>query len=154
LQTDREASPSILGNKITVPKDDWEFIVNIAKQHANISDATLTALKKHKNDTDEMKRCQSLYLAVAVEVAALGYAEKSKLEQSVQDVLKNIEDSRLVSWAIDDMFNGKPSGLDEILEKRKAKIIAKYNLAKKLRDYNQPSVTPQKMKKQKSDIDR
>jgi hypothetical protein len=150
----REASPSILGNKITVLKEDWEFIINIAKQHANISDVTLAALKKHKSDTDEMKRCQSLYLAVAVEVAALGYAGKSKLEQSVQDVLKDIEDNRLVSWAIDDMFNGKPSDLEEILEKRKAKITAKYNLAKKLREYNQPAVTHQKTEKQSNDLDR
>ena len=86
---------------------------------------------------------------MASEVAAIThYGDRSKLKHAVQDVLKDVEDWRVVAWLVDDMINHKPSDLDEILEIRQAKITKKYNHAKKMRDYNQPTVTPQKAKKQ------
>jgi len=85
-----------------------------------------------------LKRCQSLYLVVAPEVAAIThFGDISKLKQRVQEVLKNVVDDRVVLWAIDDMLGHKPSSLDEILEARKAKTRQKVNPARKSRDYNQ-----------------
>ena len=147
----KEAKPSTFGGKITVTKEDWDFIVRIARQHARISEATLAALEKHSNDTAMLQRCQALYTAVASEVASIKhYGDRSKLKHAVQDVLKDVVDSRVVSWAIDDMLEHKPSSLDEILEAREAKIAQKHSLAKKLKNYNQPNPTPQKKVKQKS----
>ena len=107
-------------------KVDWDFIINIASQHAKISDTTLAALEKHNEVTNTLKHCQSLYLAVALEVAALGYSDREKLTHAVQDVLKGIVDWRPVSWMIDDMVNRKPSNLADILKTREAKISRKY----------------------------
>jgi len=45
------------------------------------------------------------------------------------------------------MINRKPSSLDEILAEREVKITKKHSFAKKVSDYNQPVVTPQKTKK-------
>ena len=78
--------------------------MDIAKQHARISDTTLAALENHNTETEILKRCQSLYLAVASEVAAMThYGEMEKLKHAVQDVLKDIEDWRyvivLLPWA-------------------------------------------------------
>jgi hypothetical protein len=42
------------------------------------------------------------------------------------------------------MINRKPSSLDEILAEREAKIAKKHSFAKKVSDYNQPTVTPKK----------
>jgi hypothetical protein len=148
LKLAKETKPPVLSNRVSLTKEDWDFIVDIAKQHARISDTTLAALEKHSNDIDILKRCQSLYLAVASEVAALGYADRSKLTQRVQEVLRDIEDWRSVSWLIDGMINQKPSDLAEVLQAREAKINKKHTFAKKVSDYNQPSVTPQKAKKQ------
>jgi len=142
----KEAKPAVLSNKISITKEDWDFIINIAKQHAKISDTTLTALENQENTIDTLKRCQSLYLAVASEVAALDWSDRSKLTQSVKDVLKDV-DSRDISWLINEMTGHKPSELDEILEAREANINKKYNFAKKMRDYNQITVTPKKTKK-------
>ena len=146
LKLAKETKPPVLSSRVSLTKDDWDFIVDIAKQHARISDITLAALETHKKITDKLERCQSLYLAVASEVVGLGYADKSTLTQNVKDVLKDIEDWRVVSWAVDDMHDCKPSDLAEILEARQAKISKKYNQAKKLRDYNQPTVTQDKLK--------
>ena len=148
LKLAKETKPSVLSNRVSLTKDDWDFIVGIAKQHARISDTTLATLEKHDKDMDTLERCQSLYLAVASEVVGLGYADRSKLKQAVQNVLKDVVDWRAVAWLVDDMINSKPSDLAEILDIRQAKITKKYNHAKKMREYNQPTVTPQKTKKQ------
>jgi len=143
------AKLSVLGNKVSVSKEDWLFIVDIAKQHAKISDVTLAALENHDNDTEKLKRCQGLYLTVASEVAAMDYAGRYKLKNAVQNVLKDIEDWRVVSWLMDDMADRtKPSELAEILKVREAKITKKRNLAEQLKSYNQPIVAPKKVKKQ------
>ena len=94
-----------------------------------------------------LQRCQSLYLAVASEVAALGYNDKDKIKHRVQDVLRDVVDTRVVSWLVDDMKDRKPSDLEEILKIRKAKIDRKTSFAKQQREYNQPNPTPQKAKK-------
>jgi len=91
---------------------------------------------------------------VATEVAALGYSDISKLTYRVQDVLRDVEDTRIVSWLIDDMVKDKPTDLDEMLEAREAKISKQYNFAKKIRDYNQTNVTPQKANKKTQGYDR
>ena len=78
----------------------------------------------------------------------MGYADRSKLKHAVQDVLKGVEDWRVVSWLVDDMINHKPSDLAEILEIREDKLTKKYNHAKKMREYNQATMPPQKTKKQ------
>ena len=148
----QEAKPTMLRNKISVSKEDWDFIINIAKQHAKISDTTLTALESHDIKTKILKRCQSLYLAVATEVAALGYSDISKLTHRVQDVLRDIEDTRVVSWLIDDMINHKPSDLEEMLELRQDKINKKYSFAKKVQNYNQTDIL-QKIKDNKEVAD-
>lgn len=118
-----------------------------SKQHAKISDVTIAALESHSEDTEKLKRCQSLYLAVASEVAALGYSDRSKLKHSVQDVLKDIEDWRFVAWLVDGMTEHKPSDLAEVLKVRETKINKKLDIAKKLRGYNQSTTAPQKTKK-------
>ena len=146
----REAAPSLLGTKISVTKEDWDFILNIAKQHAKISDTTLAALEKHDKETDTLKRCQSLYLTLASEVAALAPFDRSKLRQRVQDVLKDVEDWRVIAWLVDDLTKYKPSDLDEILQIREAKLRKQYNFAKQQREYNQPSITPKKAKSKSS----
>jgi chromosome segregation ATPase len=144
----RESKPNALTSKIAVTQADWDFLIGIAKQHARISDVTLAALEKQGKVTAELERCQSLYLAVASEVAALGYADRSTLKHAVQDVLKDIEDWRVVAWAVDNMIDCKPSDLAEILETREAKLNKKYAYAKKMREYNQPNPAPQKTRKQ------
>ena len=151
---ERETKPNVLTSNVSVSKAAWDFIIGIAKQHARISDATLAALEKRDNDTEVLKRCQSLYLAVASEVAALGYSDRSKVRHAVQDVLKDIEDWRTVAWLVDGMIDGKPSELADILKIRQAKISQKHSFAKSVREYNQPTVTPQKTKKKSHDPDR
>jgi len=47
----------------------------------------------------------------------------------------------MVSWAIDDMLDCKPSDLGEILEAREAKITEKHSFAKKIRENNQLNPT-------------
>ena len=94
-----------------------------------------------------LQRCQSLYLAVASEVAALGYSDKDKIKHRVQDVLRDVVDTRVVSWLVDDMKERKPSDLEEILKIRQGKIDKKINFARKQMEYNQPNPTPQKAKK-------
>jgi hypothetical protein len=150
----REAKPNFTGGKLTLLKEDWDFIISIAKQHAKISDTTLAALEKHNKTTAKLERCQSLYLAVASEVAALGYADRSTLKHAVQDVLRDITDTRVVSWAIDDMIKHMPSDLAEILEAREANFNRKYAHAQKMREYNQPSPAPQKTKKKSQSHER
>jgi hypothetical protein len=154
LKLAKEVKPAILSSKVNLHKDDWDFIVGIAKQHARISDTTLAALESHSKVTAQLKRCQSLYLAVASEVAALGYSDRTKIQHSVQDVLKDIEDWRVVAWLVDDMAKHKPSNLDEILQSREAKMAKKFSYAKKVSDYNQPSITPIKAKKHSHGHDR
>lgn len=139
---------SLLNTKITLPKDDWAFIMNIAEQHAKISDITISALENQKEITETLKRCQSLYLAVALEVVALGNADRSNLTQNVKEVLKDIEDTRIISWLIDDMVNQKPSDLAELIKSREGKINKKHSIVKKLRDYNQTNLNQKKTNKQ------
>ena len=52
------------------------------------------------------------------------------------------------------MIDGKPSDLDDVLVIRETKINKKIDIAKKLRGYNQPTVTPQKAKRKSHDHDR
>jgi len=149
LKLAKEVKPPVFSSKVSLSKEDWDFIVDIAKQHARISDTTLAALESHSEVTEQLKRCQSLYIAVASEVAAIThYGDREKLKQRVQDVLKDIEDWRYVAWVYDDMINHKPSSLDEILAEREAKIAKKQAIAQKNRNYNQPNPAPQKTKKQ------
>ena len=151
----KDAKLSVLGNKVSVSKEDWLFIVDIAKQHAKISDVTLAALENHDNDTEKLKRCQSLYLAVASEVAAMPTAiDRTKLKYAVQEVLKDVEDWRVVSWLMGDMADGtKPSELADILKIRETKITKKRSAAEQLKSYNQPYAAPQKAKKKSHNHD-
>jgi hypothetical protein len=106
-------------------------------------------LEKQSEITDKLEHCQSLYLVIASEVAAITHhGDRSKLKYAVQDVLKDVEDTRVVSWLIDDMLNHKPSDLDEILQTRQSKITQKHSFAKKIKEYNQQNPTPQKAQKQ------
>jgi hypothetical protein len=143
----REAKPNAITSKISVTQADWDFLIDLAKQHAKISDVTIAALESHSEDIEKLKRCQSLYLAVASEVTALSYSDRSKLKHSVQDVLKDIEDWRAVEWLVDGMTEHKPSDLADIIKVRETKINKKLDIAKKLRNYNQPATAPQKTKK-------
>jgi hypothetical protein len=79
----------------------------------------------------------------------MGFGERNKLEQRVQDVLKDVTDSRVVSWLVDGLINNKPSSLEEMIEMRETKITKKFDIAKKVKDYNQTRVTPQKTQKPK-----
>ena len=54
---------------------------------------------------------------------------------------------RAVAWLVDNMIDGKPSDLSDVLKHRETKISKKLDIAKKLRDYNQPTPTLQKAKK-------
>ena len=147
--------PPVLSNRVSLPKEDWDFIVDIAKQHARISDTTLAALESQTEITEQLKCCQALYLAVASEVAAIThYGDRSKLSYAVRDVLKDVMDSRIVSWAIDGMLEHKPSSLDELLKARESKIAKKHSFAKKVSDYNQPTVTPKKTRNKNHSHDR
>jgi hypothetical protein len=150
----QETKPNILTNNVSLSKAAFDFLINIAEQHARISDTTLAALEKHNEVTAELKRCQSLYLAVATVAAGLSYSDRSKLTHGVQDVLKDIEDWRVVSWLTDDMVNGKPSTLADILNAREAKINKAFHHANKMREYNQPTPSPQKAKKKSHNYDR
>jgi len=70
-------------------------------------------------------------------------AGRYKLKNAVQNVLKDIEDWRVVSWLMDDMADRtKPSELADILKVRETKITKKRNLAEQLKSYNQPYVAP------------
>ncbi len=111
------------------------LISNMLTPYAKISDVTIVALESHSEDTEKLKRCQSLYLAVASEVAALCYSDRSKLKHGVQDVLKDIEDWRAVAWLVDNMIDGKPSDLAYVLKVRETKINKKLDIVKKLRNY-------------------
>ena len=73
--------------------------------------------------------------------------DRSKVKYAVQDVLKDIEDWRAVTWLVDNMIDGKPSDLSDVLKVREAKINKKLDIAKKLYNYNQPTAMPQKTKK-------
>ena len=139
--------PPVFSNKVSLSKEDWDFIVDIAKQHARISDTTLAALESQSEITQKLQHCQALYLAVASEVAAIThYGDRSKLKYAVQDVLKDVEDSRIVSWLVDDMLGRKPSDLDEMLKAREAKLAKKHSFAKRVKEYNQPDIAPKKTK--------
>jgi len=154
LKLAKETKPPILSNRVSLLKDDWDFIVAIAKQHARISDTTLTALESQAEITEQLKRCQNLYLAVATEVAAITHlGDRERIKNRVADVLKDIEDWRYVAWVYDDMINRKPSSLDEILAVRETKIAKKHSFAKKVSDYNQPTIALKKTKKQSHNYD-
>jgi len=154
LKLSKEVKPAVLSSEVSLPKEDWDFIVDIAKQHARISNTTLATLENQSEITAKLQRCQSLYLAVASEVAALGYGDRSKVKHSVQDVLKDIEDWRAVSWLVDDMINHKPSDLADILQAREVKLTKKHSFAQKNKDYNHPNVTPKKSKKKSQSQER
>ena len=150
----RESRPTLIGNKITVPKEDFDFLIGIAKQHAKISDTTLAALESQDEITKKLQRCQSLYLAVASEYAAMThYGDRNKLEQKVKDVLKDVEDWRIVGFLMDGMANRKPSDLAEILKVRQAKVDKKLAHARQQKAYNQVTVTPKKTKSKGYDHD-
>ena len=150
----RQVKPPILSNRVNLLKEDWDFIINIASQHARISDATLAALEKHEKDTEKLERCQRLYLALASEVGAITHAgDREKLRHAVEDVLKDAEHWS-VAFLMDDIKNHNPSSLDEILEMRKRKISKKYSFAKENREYNQPSVPKKEKKRSNSHDDR
>jgi hypothetical protein len=51
------------------------------------------------------------------------------------------------------MINRKPSSLDEILAEREAKIAKKHSFAKKVSDYNQPTIAHKKDNKKKYEHD-
>jgi hypothetical protein len=153
----RQTKPPVLSSRVSLLKEDWDFIVGIAKQHARISDATLAAMESQEELTKKLQRCQSLYLAFASEVAAIThYGDRSKLKHAVQDVLKDVVDSRVVAWAMDDMMSHKPSSLDEMLAARQGKIDKKLSYAKRVREYNQSAVppAPQRSKKRSYNHDR
>jgi len=137
----KEVKPPVLSNRVSLPKVDWDFIIDIARQHARISDATLAALENHNEDTEKLERCRNLYLALASELGAITHSgQREKLKHAVQDVLKDIEDWRVVAWLFDDMQKHKPSSLDDILRAREIKISRKHNFAEKNKDYNQVQV--------------
>jgi len=145
----KQIKPAVFSKNVIVLKDDWDFVINIAKQHARISDATLAALEKHDKDTEQLEDCQQLYLAIASEVGAISEAsDREKLKQAVQNVLNGIIDWRIVAFLMDDIKNHKPSSLEEILRTREIKIAKKLNIARVNKEYNQPSITPKKTKKQ------
>jgi len=147
----KEVKPSIITKNVSVPKPDWDFMVEITKQHARISDTTITALENQSAVTEKLQHCQQLYLAIASEVAAITQAsDREKLRYAVQDVLKDIEDSRIVSFLMDDLKNNKPSTLAELLKARETKIANKLSYAQKNKEYNQASVAPKKAKKKKT----
>lgn len=145
-----ESKPNFVTNKVSLTKEDYEFFIKIAEQHARISDTTLTALENQDKITAELKRCQSLYLAVATVATELSYSDRSKLKQSVQDMLKDIEDWRSVSWLIDGMTGNKPSSLAKIIEAREKQLKNKQEYAKKIKDYNQPNPTSPKTTRKRS----
>jgi hypothetical protein len=141
---------------MSLSQDDWDFIVDIAKQHSRISDVTLAALENQNDINAKLRHCRNRYLALVSEVAAItSYGDRTKLEHAIQDVLKDVEDWRVVAaWMMDNMINHKPSDLDEMLQAREAKISKKYSFAKKVSEYNQPNPTPKKTKKQNFGPDR
>ena len=147
----KQIKPAVLSKNVSLPKEDWDFIVDIAKQHARISDTTLAALESQSEVIEKLQNCQRLYLAIASELAAITQAsDREKLKHAVQNVLKDIEDWRVVTWTFDDMTDRKPSSLEEILRAREDKISKKYSYAQKNKEYNQPSVAPKKPKKKKT----
>jgi flagellar motility protein MotE (MotC chaperone) len=147
----KQIKPAVLSKNVSLPKEDWDFIVDIAKQHARISDTTLAALESQSEVIEKLQNCQRLYLAIASELAAITQAsDREKLKHAVQNVLKDIEDWRVVTWTFDDMTDRKPSSLEEILRAREDKISKKYSYAQKNKEYNQPSVAPKKQKKKKT----
>jgi len=73
--------------------------------------------------------------------------EQSKPIVSWETVLKGVEDWRSVAWLVDNMIEHKLSDLVDILKVREFKIIIKLDIAKKLRNYSQPTSTSQKTKK-------
>jgi hypothetical protein len=68
-------------------------------------------------------------------------------------VLKDVVDSRVVAWAMDDMMSHKPSSLDEMLAARQGKIDKKLSYAKSVREYNQTAVPPVTHKAKKRSYD-
>jgi len=147
----KQVKPPVLSNKVSLSKDDWDFIIGIAKQHARISDATLAALESHSEDTEKLERCQQLYLALASELGAITHSgQREKLKYAVQDVLKDIEDWRVVAWLFDDMQKHKPSSLDDILRAREIKISRKHSFAEKNKEYNQVQVSKAPKKRKRS----
>jgi len=145
----KQVKPAVFNKNVSLPKEDWDFVINIAKQHARISDATLAALEKHDKDTEKLEDCQQLYLALASEVGAISQAsDREKLKYAVQNVLKGIADWRTVAFLMDDMQKHKPSTLEDILYERELKIGRKLKIAKSNKEYNQANITPKKTKKQ------
>ena len=120
--------------------------------------AALVVSENHRKATmrnEKFKCCQKLILAFALEVVAITYlGDRERIKNRVADVLKDIEDWRYVAWAYDDMTNRKPSSLDDILKTRESKIPKKHSFAKKVSDYNQPTITPKKTKRQSHNHDR
>jgi hypothetical protein len=144
----KEVKPPVLSNRVNLLKTDWDFIINIAKQHARIGDATLAGLESQNEIIEELQNCQRLYLALSTELAAItNYGDREKLKHAVQDVLKGIENWQVVSWTFDDMLNRKPSSLEELLRIRESKINKKYSFAEKNKNYNQVSIAPKKKKR-------
>jgi hypothetical protein len=84
----------------------------------------------------------------------MDWSDKDKIKHRVQDVLRDIVDTRVVAWLVDGMKDRKPSDLDEILEIRQSKLNKQYAHAKNMREYNQPAPAPQKTKKKSQSHER
>jgi hypothetical protein len=147
----RQVKPPVLSKNVSLSEKDWKFIVNIAQQHAKISDATLAALENQSEITEKLENCQRLYLAIATELGVITHlGDRQKLKHAAQDVLKDVEDWRVVAWTYDDMVAGKPSSLDKLIETKKKEISKKYSYAKETKEYNQEIVPPTKTKRRSS----
>jgi hypothetical protein len=148
----KQVKPPVLSKNVSLSEKDWKFIVNIAQQHAKISDATLAALENQSEIIEKLEHCQRLYLAIATELGVITHlGDRQRLKHAAQEVLKDVEDWRVVAWTYDDMVAGKPSSLDKLIKAREKAISKKYSYAKETKEYNQPSVLPTKTKRRNSE---
>ena len=116
---------NLLGDKVSMPLGDYNFLMKIAKQNAHISEATMEALKDKSELMDKLAETQLLYLTVAAAFRSIDhYGDRNKLKYRVQKVLEKVVDSRVVSWLVEDMGRGRPSKLDE-LEREQGELIKK-----------------------------
>ena len=121
--TQGTAKKNLLGDKVSMPLGDYNFLMKIANQNAHISEATMEALKDKSELMDKLAETQLLYLSIAAAFRSIDhYGSRDKLKHRVQKVLEKVVDSRVVSWLVEDMERGRPSKLDD-LEREQGELV-------------------------------
>jgi len=139
LEIQKNSKKTTFGVSRVLSQDDFNFLIKLSKQNAEISEITMQALADQKDLVDQIAEAQLLYLTIATALQTVNHVgDRDQLRNRVADVLKGGIDNRVVSWLLDDMTSGKPSSLEELERHQGLRIKKAYEKAQKLYINKQP----------------